>query len=136
MYTPANITRPEDIHAELETIQAFLVASYSADLPAEVQSRFDSLGGYMARSGKLKADAEYHYQTMVYSTIMQTLKDAMDMRLSASTVNKLIEAEARNLKFLMTWADRVNRSCTHQLEAMRSVFATLRAERFANNYGR
>ena len=130
-------TIPADqILRECQTIQAFLVASYSADLPAEVQSRFDHLGGYMARSGKLKADAEYHYQTMVSSTIMQTLKDAMDMRLSASTVNKLIEAEARNLKFLMTWADRVNRSCTHQLEAMRSVFATLRAERFANNYGR
>lgn len=105
MYIPSNISSPEQIHKELEEIQTFLEAQYAADISEEVQSRFDSLAAYMARSGKLKADAEWHYNHLSY-------------------------------KFILTWADRVNRSCTHQHEGMRSVMSTLRSERFSQNYGR
>jgi hypothetical protein len=136
MYTPSNLTSPELIHKELEEIQAFLEAQYAADLQDEVQKRFDSLGAYMARSGKLKADAEWHYNSLVESSIMAALKKGYEERLSASTVNKFVESAARNYKFLVTWSDRVNRSATHQLECMRSVMSTLRSERFANNYGK
>lgn len=134
MYNPTNISSPEQIHQELEEIQLFLEAEYAADVPGQVQSRFDSLAAYMARSGKLKADAEWHYNQLVESSIMETLKKGYEERLSASTINKFVEAAARNYKYLVTWSDRVNRSCTHQLEGLRSVISTLRAERFANNY--
>lgn len=136
MYTPSNITNPDLIHKELEEVQAFLEASYAADVPEQVQSRFDSLAAYMARSGKLKADAEWHYNQLLESSIMDSIKQAYEEKLPASTLNKFIEALTRNYKFLLTWADRVNRSCTHQLEGLRSVMSTLRSERFANNYGR
>jgi hypothetical protein len=136
MYTPTNITPPDAIHSELEQIQAFLEAEYSADVPGQVQDRFDSLASYMARSGKIKADAEWHYNSLVESSIMEMLKKGYEERLSASTVNKFVEAAARNYKFLFTWADRVNRTCTHQHEGMRSVMSTLRSERFSQNYGR
>lgn len=117
MYTPSNITNPDSIHKELGEIQLFLESPYSADLSDQVQSRFDSLGAYM-------------------SSIMDCLKKGYEEKLSASTINKFVEAAARNYKFLFTWADRVNRSCTHLHEGMRSVMSTLRSERFANNYGR
>lgn len=136
MYTPSNITPPDSIHKELEEIQAFLEADYSADVPEQVQSRFDSLAAYMARSGKIKADAEWHYNSLVESSIMESLKRGYEEKLSASTINKFVESAARNYKFLFTWADRVNRSCTHQHEGMRSVMSTLRSERFSQNYGR
>lgn len=136
MYTPSNITPPDAIHKELEDIQLFLEASYAADLTNEVQARFDSLGIYMARSGKIKADAEWHYNSLLESSIMECLKKGYEEKLSASTINKFVEAAARNYKFLFTWADRVNRSCTHMQEGLRSVMSTLRSERFANNYGR
>lgn len=136
MYTPSNITDEKDIHKELEEMQAFLEADYAADLPDEVQSRFDSLGAYMARSGKLKADAEYHYNSLLESSIIRALEKSAKETMSTSTVNKYIEALARDSKYLFTWADRVNRSCTHQHEGLRSVMSTLRSERFANNYGR
>ena len=134
MFTPANITPPDAIQKELEEIQAFLEADYSADLPNEVQGRFDTLAGYMARSGKLKADAEYHHFSVVNSSIMDLLKRGYEEKLSPSALNKLVESSAKDYKYLLTWSDRVNRSCTHQLEAMRSVISTLRAERFANNF--
>lgn len=136
MYTPSNITEQQSIHKELQEMQDFLEASYSADLPEEVQSRFDSLAAYMARSGKLRADAEYHYNELLESSIMGALKKGYEEKLSASTINKYVEAVARNDKYLFSWADRVNRSCTHQHEGLRSVMSTLRSERFANNYGR
>lgn len=136
MYTPSNLTNPDLIHKELEEIQAFLESQYAADLSDQVQARFDSLGAYMARSGKIKADAEWHYNQLLESSIMDCLKKGYEEKLSASTINKFVEAAARNYKFLLTWADRVNRTCTHQLEGLRSVMSTLRSERFANNYGR
>jgi hypothetical protein len=67
---------------------------------------------------------------------MESLKRGYEKNLSASTINKFVEAAARNYKFLLTWADRTNRAATHQLEALRSVISTLRAERYANNYGK
>lgn len=136
MYAPSNITNQESIHKELEEMQAFLEADYAADLPDQVQSRFDSLAAYMARSGKLKADAEYHYNTLLESSILKALKKSVEENMSTSTVNKYIESLARDSRYLFTWADRVNRSCTHQHEGLRSVMSTLRSERFANNYGR
>ena len=134
MYIPSNLTAPDLIHKELDDIQAFLESQYSADVPGQVQSRFDSLGAYMARSGKLKADAEWHYNSLVESSIMDALKKGFEDKLGTSTVNKFVEAASRNYKFLVTWSDRVNRSCTHQLEGMRSVISTLRAERFSQNF--
>lgn len=136
MYTPSNITSPDAIHKELEEQQAFLEAPYAADIPEQVQGRFDSLAVRMARSGKLKADAEYHYNSLLESSIFDVMKKGYEEKLSASTINKFVEAAARNYKFLYTWADRVNRACTHQHEGLRSVMSTLRSERFANNYGR
>jgi hypothetical protein len=136
MYTPSNITLSENIHKELEEMQMFLEASYAADLPEQVQKRFDSLGIYMARSGKIKADAEWHYNSLVESSIMSALKNAYETKLSASTINKFVESAARDSKFLLTWADRVNRTCTHMHEGLRSVMSTLRSERYANNFGR
>lgn len=136
MYQPSNITSPDLIHKELEEMQNFLESEYSADNGAQVQDRFDSLGAYMARSGKLKADAEYHHNSLVESSIMDALKKGYEDRLSASTINKFVEAAARNYKYLLTWADRVNRTCTHQHDGLRSVMSTLRSERFSNNFGK
>ena len=132
MYQPSNITDQQKIHNELEDIQAFLEAQYPADNPAAVTDRFNDLAVYMARSGKMKADAEWHYNSLLNHSIMAALKSAYEDRLSISTINKLIESQAKDAKFLLTWCDRVNRTCTHQLDAMRSIISSLRAEMMVN----
>ena len=131
MYQPANITEQTAIHKALETMQAFLEAQYSSDIPAAVMDRFNDLAIYMARSGKLKADAEWHYNSLVESSLMAALKRAHQQTMSPSTLNKYIESLARDAKYLVTWADRVNRSCTHQHDGLRSVISSLRAEMYA-----
>ena len=50
------ITKIEDIKFELEAIQQFLEISISEDM-SEVEQRGNELTVYMARSGKLLADA-------------------------------------------------------------------------------
>lgn len=131
MYQPSNITEQQAIHKELETMQSFLEAQYSADNPAAVMDRFNDLAIYMARSGKLKADAEWHYNSLVESSLMAALKRAHEQTMSPSTLNKYIESLARDAKYLVSWADRVNRSCTHQHDGLRSVISSLRAEMMA-----
>ena len=131
MYQPSNITDQAAIHRELEEMQAFLEAHYPADNPAAVTERFNDLSVYMARSGKLKADAEHHYNALVESSLMAALRKAHEETMSTSTLNKYVEALARDSKFLLTWADRVNRSATHQHEGLRSIISSLRAEMYA-----
>ena len=130
MFQPANITPPEAILRELTEMQDFLNAEYSADVPAHLTARIQSLGAYMARSGKLKADAEYHYHGMVNSAIMDNLKVVASGSLTPSTLNKLVESAAKDTKYLVTLADRTNRACTHQLDAMRSILSMAKAERY------
>ena len=105
MFIPSHITPAEHIQEELQTIQAFLEVSYAADQPAEVSDRFVQLGVYMARTGKLKADAEHWYNQLLASSIMEALKRGYERQLSATTINKYVEAESRGYKYLLTWAD-------------------------------
>jgi hypothetical protein len=130
MFQATNITPPEAIAQELQTYQDYLQQEYRSDNGAEVVARIDTLGGYMARSGKLKADAEWFYNKLIDSEIMNCLQSMMHEKLSTSTVNKMIEAKAKDYKYLLTWADRVNRSCTHQIDAMRSILSDLKADKY------
>ena len=125
---PANLTEPGSIATELTSIQAYLEADLSADVPADVMERAGKLGQYLARSGKIWADAEYHYNQAVESALMQALKKAYEEKLSPSTINKYVEAMARDSRYLLRWAERVNRTCTHQLDAIRSVISSLKEE--------
>jgi len=136
MYTPSNVTPIQSIEAELITYQDYLQQEYRSDLGTDVVDRMDTIGGYMARSGKLKADAEWHYNKLVDSEIMKCLSDMLHEKLSTTTVNKLIEAKAKDYKYLLTWADRVNRTCTHQYEGLRSVLSSLKAEKYTFGNGK
>lgn len=123
MFTATNITPAEQIHAELLEMQSFLELPYNSDNPSACMERLVKLGEYMARSGKLKADSEYHYNSIVSSEIMTTLKDALSEKMTPTTLNKFIEAKAKDSKHLVTFSDRVNRSCTHHCENLRTIIS-------------
>lgn len=123
MFQVTNTTNPDLIHSELLEIQQFLEESYPSDNPAACIDRLQKLGEYMARSGKIKADAEYYYNGVIDSEIMTALKDLLNEKITPTTLNKLVEAKARHYKHLVTFADRVNRSCTHQCENLRTIIS-------------
>lgn len=130
MFIATNITPPDQIFSELTEIQAFIDSRYQSDTPAACMDRLDELQAYMARSGKLFADAEYHYNALLNSTIIQALKKAESM--STSTLNKYIESMCKDYKYLYTWSERVNRCCTHHADQMRTVISNHKAERYAS----
>jgi hypothetical protein len=130
MFKPTNIQSPEAINSICEEIQAFLESHYNADNPTSVVERAQKLEAYMALSGKILADSQYHYNELTESSIVKSLKEALDKKLSITTLNKYVESVCRDYKFLVSWTDRINRSCTHQLDMCRTIISKLKTESY------
>lgn len=119
------ITPKDMIEAELEEIQTFLEVTQSEDI-TEAVYRGNELAVYMARSGKLLADAKIHRDEKLNSEVMQNIKKLIS--LPASLANKFIDTLTRDENHLVNWADRVNASCSRQLEWCRTIISKGKAE--------
>ena len=126
------ITKIEDIKFELEAIQQFLEISISEDMN-EVEQRGNELTVYMARSGKLLADAKYHRDEKLNSSIVEELKKIL--QLAPSTANKYIDALTKEENYLVSWSERVNRTCTHQIDWCRTLISKAKEEMRVSSYG-
>lgn len=120
-----NITSKENIQKELEEIQNFLEITLSENID-EAVVRGNDLAVYMARSGKLLADAKIHKDEVLKSETMSNIKNLMSLH--ASTANKFIDTLTRDENHLVNWADRVNAACSRQLEWCRTVISKGKAE--------
>jgi len=126
------------IMKECEQIQSFLEADYPIDEPAACEAKGKDLEVYMARSGKMLADAKYWQDQFVNSAISETVKEALmaQKMWSISLVNKKVDALAKDYNYLVNWCDRINRTCTHQLDFIRTMLSKHKAEMQMNGYGR
>lgn len=124
------ITSMSQITAELQDIQNFIEETMSED-PNEAVLRGNDLSVYMARTGKLLADAKYHRDKKLRSEIVSQIKEMVKLPPSVATkfTDTLVERES----YLMNWAERSNRSCTHQLEWCRTIISKAKAEMNAFN---
>lgn len=120
------VTSLENIQDTLIEIQAFLEKEYDADNGAVIVERAGVLEGYMALSGKLLADAKWHYNEMFNSEFVKTIKEVS--KYQASTTNLYLKTLCRDHQYLVDWADRLNASCTHQLDFSRTLISKLKAE--------
>ncbi len=122
-----NITPVAELLTELAHHQSYLEITVS-EQPEEVVERGNELSVIIARSGKMKADAEYHRDAMMQSEIMTLLKDTAKAQLPASAINKLLDAACKDYNYMTTACDRLNRSATHQLEWCRTLVSKAKAE--------
>ncbi len=124
------ITSMSQITVELQDIQNFIEETMSED-PNEAVLRGNDLSVYMARTGKLLADAKYHRDKKLRSEIVSQIKEMVKLPPSVATkfTDTLVERES----YLMNWAERSNRSCTHQLEWCRTIISKAKAEMNAFN---
>lgn len=129
MYKAAFITPVEQIEKELTEAQEFLELEYPGDDMEVCKTRLQDLAQYMARSGKLKADAEYHYNSLLNSSVIEAIKESAKLAMGTSTLNKYIESKCKDYQMLVTWAERVNRSATHQIDALRTILSYAKSER-------
>ncbi|MDR2775763.1 MAG: hypothetical protein LBC19_13690 [Tannerella sp.] len=123
-----NITTPEEIRRELEGIDAFLNIECSEQIE-EVVTRGNTLAVYIARSGKLLADAKYHLNARMKSEVFETLRTtAKQAGATAKAINAIVDSLCREEQYLSDWCDRVNRSATHQLDWCRTLVSKAKAE--------
>ncbi len=127
------ITPVAELLSEVARHQSFLEITVS-EQPEEVVERGNELSVIIARSGKMKADAEYHRDAMMQSEIIALLKDTVKAQLPATAINKLLDSACKDYNYLATACDRINRSATHQLEWCRTLISKAKAE-LAANYG-
>ncbi len=120
-----NITSKENIQKDLEEIQNFLEITLSENIEEAVY-RGNDLAVYMARSGKLLADAKLHRDEKLNSEVISKIKDLVS--LPVSSANKFIDTLTKDENYLVNWADRINASCSRQLEWCRTVISKGKAE--------
>jgi hypothetical protein len=115
----------DDIKKELTDIQDFLEITMSEDAN-EAVVRGNDLAVYMARTGKLVADAKYHRDQKLRSEMIKEYQKLLDFPASVAVkyTDTLVESETH----LMTWATRLNASCTHQLDWCRTIISKAKAE--------
>ena len=119
------ITSPSEIKKELITIQDFLEIEMSEDAN-EAVFRGNTLAVYMARTGKLLADSKIHKDRKLRSDIVSEIKKIV--ALPPSVAVKFTDTLVENENYLLTWATRLNASCTHQLDWCRTLISKAKAE--------
>jgi len=113
----------DELKRETATIQAYLDIVCSNN-PEEISDRISQLMSYMARSGEMLAQAKRLLRSRKSVEIRNTIMTvAKAERLSASVQNALLDSVCEQEAFLADWLDRVNKSCTHQIEGLRSLLS-------------
>ncbi|HQG58652.1 MAG TPA: hypothetical protein PLM44_02340 [bacterium] len=108
---------------EADEMQKYLELEYPYTV-TEIIERIKILSGYMARSGAMLADARKLYRRKVSSEIANTIiKIAKENYLSAKAQNALVSAIAEDEAFLVDKLERINRTCVHQIEALRTILS-------------
>lgn len=122
------ITSREQILQELTDIDRFLSITMSENAEEAVQ-RGNDLAVYVARTGKLLADAKYWLNEAMNSETMHTLRDmAKEAKATATAVNALVNSLCKEERYLVDWCERCNRTATHQLSWCVTVISKAKAE--------
>jgi hypothetical protein len=129
----AHITPLYEIEQEALQIDSFLNITISEDMN-ECTERGSDLIVYMARSGKLLADAKYHLDKVMQENIIKEF--GQNAGLAPSILKQLIEASCKNENYIVNWIERINRTCTHQLDWLRTIISKTKEEIKYQNFNK
>jgi hypothetical protein len=108
---------------EAQKIQDFLDITVSSD-PAELVDRIATLMTYMSRSGEIFAQAKRLLRAKKTTEISKTIiAIAKEQCLSATVQNALLDSICEEEAFMVDWLERINRTCTHQIDGLRSLLS-------------
>lgn len=108
---------------EIMEMQDYLEITIS-DNPQEIIERIGNLNVYMARSGKMLADAKRVLRMKKSDEISTMIINiAKQNYLSATAQKALVESIAQEENYIVDWLERINRTCTHQIDALRSLLS-------------
>jgi len=108
---------------EAAAMQEYLELQCS-DNPAEIQERISTIAVYHARTGFMLAQAKKELNEKKKTAIIQTvLEIAKTQYLAAGAQNALVNSICVDEQYLVDWLDRLNSTCKHQLDAVRSLLS-------------
>lgn len=123
-----NIASKEQILKEAIEIDSFLQETMS-EMAEEAVMRGNDLAVYIARSGKMIADAKYHLNTAKKDEVLDVLREtAKNAKATSKATNALIDSICKEEQYLVDWCERLNRSATHQLDWCRTLISKAKEE--------
>jgi hypothetical protein len=108
---------------EIKEISDYLNITCSNN-PQEIQERISTIMVYMMRTGEMLANAKKMLRKKKSDEIQNTIiRIAKENCLSAKIQNALLDSIAEDEAFLVDKLDRLNASCVHQLDALRTLLS-------------
>lgn len=112
--------RIEQIRKEARNIQMALECMNNPNIEAMIE-RLDQLGVYYARSGELLSEVVGMRDAAV-ARLFHDEKETI-ISLSPSLATKLVNSSASELNALEKWLARINASCKHQCDNLRTMIS-------------
>lgn len=129
------MTKYESLLQEAMEIQSYMEITCS-DNPDEIIERIKYIGVYRARTGVMLAEAKRMYRRKRSSEITEKIIEiARQGFLSAKVQGAIIDSIAEDEAYLVDFIDRLNASCTHEQDALRSILSYERENLRLNNTG-
>ena len=123
-----HITPKEQILRELEVIQACEEETISEEV-SKVIEYGQTLAPYISRSGKLLADAKHHLNTRMKEDTFDALrKTAKQGGATAKAINAIVDSLCADERYLVDFAERVNRCGVHRLDWCRTLISKAKEE--------
>lgn len=116
----------DELEQEAQQIDDFLNIT-SSEEPTEALERGNDLLVYLARTGKMLADAKYHQDEAIQNSVIQKLKEQLD--LSPMIFKKFLDTSVKRENYLVNWIDRMNSTCVHQIDFLRTVISFAKNQR-------
>lgn len=126
-----HISTIEQLEKEAKTIDDYLQITCGDD-PNEATQVGNTLVVYLARTGKMLADAKYWQDDAIKNCTMVEI--GMKRNISPTIMKKLIEASTKKENYLVNWIERLNRACTHKLDWLRTLISKAKAEMQYQNF--
>ena len=118
-----HITPKEQILRELEVIQACEEETISEEV-SKVIEYGQTLAPYISRSGKLLADSKHHLNTRMKEDTFDALrKTAKQGGATAKAINAIVDSLCAEERYLVDFAERVNRCGVHRLDWCRTLIS-------------
>lgn len=128
--------RYEELAEEAKNIQSYAEMTMS-DNPVEAVQRGNDLIVYLARTSEMLAEAKRMLNDARKSECMEVIREfIVDQKLSAKVQNSLIDGLCSRQQYLVDWLDRLNSTCTHQLDWCRSLVSKHKEELRLSNIGK
>ncbi|MCI2145813.1 MAG: hypothetical protein LKK08_06155 [Bacteroidales bacterium] len=107
----------DEFTKELSSMQDYLEITTSNN-GDELTDRLAQLNVYLARSGKLLADAKAIQEAKTAEVFGAYFSQITKM--PATIAQKFIQAQTKDINYIVNWAERVNRAIVHQGDNIRT----------------